>query len=69
MVASLGSGFFFLLQDQGDKTKHRLFHSLAVRLGIALTLAGLLVYGIATGQLGSRTPWDAGPAPAAETDP
>lgn len=66
LVASLGSGLYFLLVDQGDKTKRRTFHSLGVRLGLALGLALVIVYGVATGQLGHRNPWDAGPTPAAE---
>ena len=61
LVASLGSGFYFLMVDQGDKTKRRTFHSLGVRLSLAVGLAALLVYGVASGQLGNRTPWDAGP--------
>ena len=61
LVASLGSGFYFLMIDQGDKTRRRLFNSLGVRLGLALGLAVLLVYGVASGQLGHRNPWDPGP--------
>jgi len=61
LLASLGSGFYFLMSDQGDKTKRRTFHSLGVRLGLALCLAGVIIYGVATGQLGHRNPWDAGP--------
>lgn len=64
LVASLASGFYFLMVDQGDRNKRRLFHSLGVRLALAIGLAGLIVYGVATGQLGHRTPWDAGPRPA-----
>jgi hypothetical protein len=63
LVASLGSGFYFLMVDQGDKTKRRTFHSLGVRLSLAVGLAALLVYGVASGQLGHRNPWDAGPRP------
>jgi len=66
LLVSLGSGFYFLMVDQGDKTKRRTFHSLGVRLALAATLASLVVYGIATGQLGHRNPWDAGPRPAAQ---
>ncbi|MEM9254492.1 MAG: DUF2909 domain-containing protein [Pseudomonadota bacterium] len=70
LVASLGSGFYYLMVDQGDKTKRRTFHSLGVRLSLALVLALLIVYGVATGQLGHRNPWDGGPIeaqqPAAE---
>lgn len=65
LVASLGSGLYFLLVDQGDKDKRRTLHSLGVRLGLALGLAVVVIYGIATGQLGHRNPWDAGPEPAA----
>jgi len=66
LVASLGSGFYYLMTDQGDKTRRRTFHSLGVRLALAIGLAGLIVYGVATGQLGHRNPWDPGPNPAAE---
>jgi hypothetical protein len=67
LVASLGSGFYYLMLDQGDKSTRRTFHSLGVRLALAACLAGLIIYGVATGQLGHRNPWDAGPLPAAET--
>ena len=63
LVASLGSGFYFLMVDQGDKTKRRTFHSLGVRLSLAVGLAALIIYGVASGQLGHRNPWDAGPRP------
>ena len=68
LIASLGSGFYYLMIDQGDKTKRRLLHSLGVRLGLTLTLIAIVVYGVATGQLGHRNPWDGGPqATARET--
>ena len=63
LVASLGSGFYYLMLDQGDKTKRRTLHSLGVRLALAATLMGLIIYGVASGQLGHRNPWDAGPKP------
>ena len=66
LVASLGSGFYYLMIDQGDKARRRTFHSLGVRLALATCLAGLIIYGVATGQLGHRTPWDGGPLPSAE---
>lgn len=65
LVISLGSGFYFLMVDQGDKTKRRLVHSLGARLALAIGLAALIVFGVATGQLGHRNPWDAGPKRAA----
>ncbi len=69
LLASLGSGFYFLMVDQGDGTKRRTLHSLGVRLALACGLAGLVIYGVATGQLGHRNPWDAGPRPAAQSSP
>ena len=63
LVASLGSGFYFLMTDQGDKAKRRTMHSLGVRLTLAICLAAVIVYGVATGQLGHRNPWDGGPEP------
>lgn len=65
LVISLGSGFYFLMVDQGDKTKRRLVNSLGARLALAIGLAALIVFGVATGQLGHRNPWDAGPKRAA----
>ena len=62
LVASLGSGFYYLMIDQGDKTKKRTLHSLGVRVSLALALMGLIIYGVGTGQLGHGTPWDRGPA-------
>jgi uncharacterized membrane protein len=61
LLVSLGSGFYFLMTDQGDKTKRRTLNSLGVRLGIGITLAAVILYSVATGQLGNRNPWDAGP--------
>ena len=66
LVASLGSGFYYLMIDQGDKNQRRTFHSLGVRLTLAAALMGLITYGVATGQLGNRNPWDAGPQPVAK---
>ncbi|MEE4280082.1 MAG: DUF2909 domain-containing protein [Halieaceae bacterium] len=66
LVASLASGAYFLMVDQGDRTRRRTLNSLGVRLGLAISLMGLIIYGVASGQLGHRNPWDAGPAAAAE---
>ena len=68
LVASLGSGFYFLMIDQGDKDKRRTFHSLGVRLALAASLMAIIIYGVATGQLGHRNPWDAGPGPQPPQD-
>ena len=64
LIASLGSGFYYLMVDQGDKTKRRVLHSLGVRIGLTIGLITLVVYGVATGQLGPSTPWDGGPVSA-----
>lgn len=63
LVASLASGFYYLMLDQGNKEKRRTFHSLAVRVSLAIALMALIVYGVATGQLGHGNPWDGGPKP------
>ncbi|WP_439106609.1 DUF2909 domain-containing protein [Congregibacter sp.] len=64
LVGSLVSGAYFLMVDQGDKTSRRTLNSLGVRLGLALGLMSLIIFGIATGQLGHRNPWDNGPSGA-----
>jgi hypothetical protein len=68
LIASLGSGFYYLMLDQGDGEKRRTFHSLGVRLAIASVLMALIAYGVATGQLGHGNPWDAGPTPQANQE-
>ena len=67
LLVSLGSGFYFLMTDQGDKTRRQTLHSLGLRLGIGIALVVVIVYSIATGQLGNRNPWDAGPGSATTT--
>jgi hypothetical protein len=69
LVASLGSGFYYLMLDQGDANKRRTFHSLGVRVSIAVMLMALIAYGVATGQLGHMNPWDPGPAPQTTQNP
>jgi len=60
LVVSLGSGLFFLMTDQGDPTKKRLFTLLGIRLALATGLITVIIFGVATGQLGNRNPWDSG---------
>lgn len=57
LLASLASGYAFLMKDKG--TTRRTWHSLSVRLVLATLLIGFLVYGIMSGELGSNAPWDA----------
>ena len=61
LVASLASGLVFLMSDQGNLQKKRLFTSLGVRLGIGACLLLVILYGVMTGQLGHQNPWDPGP--------
>jgi len=68
LIVSLGSGFYFLMMDQGNIKKRRLFNSLAVRVTLAVTLILVIVYGVATGQLGHRNPWDPGPGTASQAN-
>jgi hypothetical protein len=58
LFASLGSGFYFLMKDQGNAKKRRLVHSLGVRVALAISLMVLIVYGVSTGQLRSQAPWE-----------
>ena len=61
LVASLATGLVFLMSDQGSSNKPRLFHSLGVRLGLGACLLIVIAYGVITGQLVHRNPWDPGP--------
>lgn len=71
LVASLFSGYVFLLKDKGST--YRTWSSLTVRLVLAALLMGFVIYGVYTGQLGSNAPWDAelaaprAPAPEQQT--
>jgi len=67
LIASLSSSFWFLIKDQSGK--RRTWSALSVRLLLATLLMGLLIYGIHTGQLGSKAPWDAYRAAPAEQAP
>lgn len=57
LLISLGSGYLFLMKDKG--TTRRTWNSLSVRLVLAALLMGFLVYGVLSGKLGSKAPWDA----------
>ena len=64
LVASLASGLIFLMSDQGNPDKKRLFTSLGVRLGLGACLLLVILYGVITGELGHQSPWDPGPGVA-----
>jgi formate hydrogenlyase subunit 3/multisubunit Na+/H+ antiporter MnhD subunit len=65
VVLSLSRALFFLLKDQGEPKK-RVLYALGARITLAALLILCVFYGLYTGQLGSRAPWDQGPAVAAE---
>lgn len=66
LLISLASGLFFLLRDKGESK--RTLHSLGLRVGLTVALLALVSYGVATGQLSSKAPWDA-PRPTAGQQP
>lgn len=53
IIASLFSGFFFLMKDDGSK--YRVVNSLIVRVGLSVILGVLIVVGLMTGQLQLNT--------------
>ena len=61
LVASLASGPVFLMSDQDNPDKKRLFNALGVRLALGACLLLVMRYGVMTGQLGQQNPWDPGP--------
>ncbi|MFK8019009.1 MAG: DUF2909 domain-containing protein [Pseudomonadales bacterium] len=56
LVISLFSGLIFFIKDQGSS--RRTYNSLGVRLAIAVALFAVIGYGLYTGDLGNRVPWD-----------
>jgi uncharacterized membrane protein len=68
LLASLGTGFYFLMVDQGDVHKRRLFNSLGMRLTLAVMLIAVLIYGVSTGKLRSQAPWEQHGTPATGTE-
>ena len=54
-VASLLSGLFFLVKDEGRGT--RLVNTLTVRVTLTGLTVALLIWGFYSGQLVSHAPW------------
>ena len=54
-LASLFSGLFFLVKDEGHST--RLLKALVVRVCLAIITLGLITWGFYSGQLVSQAPW------------
>ena len=55
LIISLSSAAFFLIKDQGKK--RRTLYALLTRVTLAVSLLGLISYGIATGELKVNAPW------------
>lgn len=60
LVISLFSSLFIVYKDQGQSM--RPFAALVTRVSLAVVLMILIGYGLASGQIGSRAPWDHFPA-------
>jgi hypothetical protein len=62
LVISLFSSLIIVYKDQGQSM--RPFAALVTRVSLAVLLMILIGYGLASGQIGSRAPWDNFPASA-----
>lgn len=58
VVISLTSGLIFLLKDMNVPESKRGLYALGVRITLAATLMATIAYGIQTGQLKNKAPWD-----------
>ncbi len=62
LVLSLFTSLTFLIKDQSagnNDNSRKTWNALTVRIVLAAMLVCFLFYGIFTGQLGSKAPWDA----------
>ena len=57
VLISLASSLVFLFIDRGNPNKKRIMYGLGFRVTLGAILIILIVYGIATGQLGNQAPW------------
>lgn len=59
LCISLFTGLGFVLKNKGEDQQNKAaWYSLTVRLILVTLLMGFLIYGVYTGQLGSKAPWD-----------
>lgn len=61
LVISLFSGVFIIYKDKGQGKRG--FYALVIRVSLACLLMGQIAWGLSTGQIGSRAPWDKFDAP------
>ena len=57
VLISLSSALVFLMKDVGNPRKRTLY-ALGIRIALAVALVGTIAWGIYSGQLGSKAPWD-----------
>lgn len=60
LVFSLFGSLFFVYKDKGEG--QRVYFALSTRVFLAVLLIVLIGYGLASGEIGSRAPWDSFPA-------
>jgi len=58
VLISLSSGLVFLVKDLSENESKRALYALGIRITLAVALMSSIAYGLHTGQLGSRAPWD-----------
>ena len=58
VLASLSSSLIFLIKDMTASDSKRALYALGIRISLAAALMGCIAYGLHSGQLGSRAPWD-----------
>lgn len=57
MIGSLFTGLSFLFKDSNKPESKRLLWALGIRVGLAMSVLGLIYYGLQTGQLTLAAPW------------
>jgi len=69
VLVSLTSGLLFLLKDMEATDSKRALYALGIRITLAGTLLATIAYGLHSGQLGSRAPWDVHPQGVSQNQP
>ena len=57
IIVSLSSALVFLMKDVGN-SKRRTLYALGIRVSLAVLLLLTISWGVYSGQLGSKSPWD-----------
>ncbi len=58
VIVSLTSGLIYLLKDMNVPESKRGLYALGVRITLAVALMATIAYGIQSGQLKNKAPWD-----------